>query len=33
MAAVAGYSDQAHLTNDCRRLSGLTQAALLASWA
>ena len=28
IAAEAGYADQAHLTRECRRLSGLTPAAL-----
>ena len=28
IAAAAGYADQAHLTRDCGRLSGLTPAAL-----
>ncbi len=28
IAAVAGYADQAHLTRECGRLSGLTPAAL-----
>jgi AraC-like DNA-binding protein len=31
VAAECGYADQAHLTRDCRRLSGLAPAALLAS--
>jgi AraC-like DNA-binding protein len=30
LAFDAGYADQAHLTNECRRLAGLTPAALLA---
>lgn len=30
LAAEAGYADQAHLTRECRRLSGLSPAALLA---
>ncbi len=30
LAAEAGYADQAHLTRECRRLSGLPAAALLA---
>jgi AraC-like DNA-binding protein len=29
LAAAAGYSDQAHLTREARRLSGLTPAAIL----
>jgi AraC-like DNA-binding protein len=33
LALDAGYADQAHLTRECRRLSGLTPAALLASGA
>src|SRR5690349_6285122 len=33
LAFEAGYADQAHLTRDCRRLSGLTPAALLATGA
>jgi len=28
LAAEAGYADQAHLTRECGRLSGLTPAAL-----
>ena len=28
LAADAGYADQAHLTRECGRLSGLTPAAL-----
>ena len=32
LAARAGYADQAHLTHDCRRLSGLTPAGLLGPW-
>jgi AraC-like DNA-binding protein len=28
IAARAGYADQAHLTRECRRLAGLTPAAL-----
>ena len=28
VAAEAGYADQAHLTRECGRLSGLTPAAL-----
>jgi AraC-like DNA-binding protein len=28
LAAHAGYADQAHLTRECRRLAGLTPAAL-----
>jgi AraC-like DNA-binding protein len=30
LAADAGYADQSHLSRDCRRLSGLPPAALLA---
>jgi AraC-like DNA-binding protein len=30
LAAVAGYADQAHLTRECRRLSGESPGALLA---
>jgi AraC-like DNA-binding protein len=33
LAAEAGYADQAHLTRECRRLSGLSPAALLAAGA
>jgi AraC-like DNA-binding protein len=33
LALDAGYADQAHLTRECGRLSGLTPAALLASGA
>jgi AraC-like DNA-binding protein len=33
LAFAAGYADQAHLTRECRRLSGLTPAALLATGA
>jgi AraC-like DNA-binding protein len=33
LAFDAGYADQAHLTRECARLSGLTPAALLASGA
>jgi AraC-like DNA-binding protein len=29
LAADSGYADQAHLTRECRRLSGLPPAALL----
>ncbi|HEY7881566.1 MAG TPA: helix-turn-helix domain-containing protein, partial [Streptosporangiaceae bacterium] len=28
IAAEAGYADQAHMTRECRRLSGMTPAAL-----
>jgi AraC-like DNA-binding protein len=28
LAAAAGYADQAHLTRECRRLSGLTPSEL-----
>jgi AraC-like DNA-binding protein len=33
LAAEAGYADQAHLTRECARLTGLTPAALLAAGA
>jgi AraC-like DNA-binding protein len=33
LAADAGYADQAHLTRECRRLSGLPPAQLLAGGA
>jgi AraC-like DNA-binding protein len=33
LALDAGYADQAHLTRECRRLSGVTPAALLAAGA
>jgi AraC-like DNA-binding protein len=33
LAADAGYSDQAHLTRECRRLAGATPAALLGAGA
>jgi transcriptional regulator GlxA family with amidase domain len=33
LAFAAGYADQAHLTRECRRLSGLTPAAMLAAGA
>jgi AraC-like DNA-binding protein len=33
LAAEAGYADQAHLTRECRRLSGLSPVALLAAGA
>ncbi|MFZ2175435.1 MAG: helix-turn-helix domain-containing protein [Rhodococcus sp. (in: high G+C Gram-positive bacteria)] len=33
LAAVAGYSDQAHLSRECRRISTLTPSALLAGEA
>jgi AraC-like DNA-binding protein len=33
LAFAAGYADQAHLTRECSRLSGLPPAALLASGA
>ena len=33
LAAQAGYADQAHLTRDCRELSGTTPARLLATGA
>jgi AraC-like DNA-binding protein len=32
VAADLGYADQAHMTRDCLRLSGLTPAALVALW-
>jgi AraC-like DNA-binding protein len=31
LAAEAGYADQAHLTRECRRLTGRTPAELLAA--
>jgi AraC-like DNA-binding protein len=31
-AAELGYADQAHLTRECRELSGLTPGELLAGW-
>jgi AraC-like DNA-binding protein len=33
LAAEAGYADQAHLTRECGRLSGLSPGALLAAGA
>ena len=33
LAALAGYSDQAHLSRDCRRISSMTPAELLRSEA
>jgi AraC-like DNA-binding protein len=33
LALDAGYADQSHLTRECRRLTGLTPAALLAEGA
>ncbi len=33
LAAAAGYADQAHMTRECRRLSGLTPAQLLPGWS
>ena len=33
LAATAGYSDQAHLSRECRRISSLTPSDLLASEA
>src|SRR3954449_5087570 len=33
LAFAAGYADQAHLTRECRRLSGLTPSARLATGA
>jgi AraC-like DNA-binding protein len=32
LADAAGYADQAHMTRECRRLSGLTPARLLPEW-
>ena len=32
-AFALGYADQAHLTRECVRLSGLTPARLVAYWA
>lgn len=32
LAIEAGYADQAHLTRECRRLSGLPPTALLRRW-
>jgi AraC-like DNA-binding protein len=32
VAADLGYADQAHMTRDCLRLSGLTPSALVALW-
>jgi AraC-like DNA-binding protein len=32
LAAELGYADQAHLTRECRELSGLTPGELLADW-
>ena len=33
VAADLGYADQAHMTRDCLRLSGLTPSALATLWA
>jgi AraC-like DNA-binding protein len=33
VAADLGYADQAHLTRDCQRLSGMTPSQLSALWA
>jgi AraC-like DNA-binding protein len=33
VAADLGYADQAHMTRDCQRLSGLTPAALATLWS
>jgi len=33
IAADLGYADQAHLTRDCRRLTGMTPTALAVAWA
>jgi len=33
VAAELGYADQAHLTRECKRLSGLTPARLADAWA
>jgi AraC-like DNA-binding protein len=33
VAADLGYADQAHMTRDCLRLSGLTPASLAALWS
>ena len=33
LASVSGYADQAHLSREVRRLSGLTPAAILAQFA
>jgi AraC-like DNA-binding protein len=32
LADAAGYADQAHMTRECRRLTGLTPARLLPEW-
>ena len=32
LAAAAGYADQAHLTRECRALSGSTPAALAGTF-
>jgi AraC-like DNA-binding protein len=33
LAATCGYADQAHLSRDCARLSGMSPRALLERWA
>lgn len=33
LALAAGYADQAHMTRECGRLTGLTPVRLLAEWA
>jgi AraC-like DNA-binding protein len=32
LALAAGYADQAHMTRECRRLTGLSPVRLLAEW-